>query len=199
MAVMYVGDPDQGARIVQPLKDLGPEVDLIQPMPYTAFQAMLDPTAPPGRRNYWRGEYLTGLNDDAIETYLSHSIPPTSPFNQTIVFRIGQAVSGVGEDETAFSNRDARYLFHPICAWEDPSADDQHIAFARKFSDAMRPFGTGAAYLNFTPEDHRVRDGYGAAKYGRLVSLKNKYDPSNLFSMNQNIKPSRPAGEPALA
>ena len=78
MAAMYVGDPEEGARVMQPLKDLGPEVDLIQPMPYTAFQAILDPSAPKGLRNYWRGEYLTGLSDEAIDTFVEHA-PDVGP------------------------------------------------------------------------------------------------------------------------
>jgi FAD/FMN-containing dehydrogenase len=202
MAAMYVGDPEDGAQVLQPLKDLGPEVDLIQPMPYTAFQAILDPSAPKGLRNYWKGEYLTGLTDEAIDTFVEHApgqatIAP--PFNQSIIFRIGQGVTAVPDDATAFSHRDADYMFHPISCWENPDDDGKVIAANRAFADAMRPFSTGAAYLNFTAEVDRVRDAYGEQKYERLVELKDKYDPENLFRLNQNIKPSRATGEPALA
>ena len=107
-----------------------------------------------------------------------------------IVFRIGQAVAAVAEDATAFSHREARYLFHPIAVWNEPADDQRLIAASRAFCDAMRPFATGGAYLNFTPED-RVREGYGEAKFDRLVALKDRYDPDNLFRLNQNIKPSR--------
>ncbi len=202
MAAMYVGDPEEGASVVQPLKDLGPEVDLIQPMPYTAFQAILDPSAPKGLRNYWRGEYLPGLNDEAIATFLRHAPDVRAaavPFTQLIMFRIGQGVTAVPDDDTAFSHRDADYLFHPLAVWEDPADDERVIAATRAFAEAMQPFGTGAAYLNFTPEVDRVRDAYGAEKYERLVALKDEYDPENLFRGNQNIKPSRATGEPALA
>ena len=116
-----------------------------------------------------------------------------------IVFRIGQAVAAVPDEATAFSHRDARYLFHPISIWADPADDARMIAATRAFAAAMRPFGTGAAYLNFTPEADRVRDAYGDATYARLVTLKDRYDPANLFRLNQNIRPSRPAAEPALA
>jgi FAD/FMN-containing dehydrogenase len=202
MAAMYVGDPDEGAGVIQPLKDLGPEVDLIQPMPYTAFQAILDPSAPKGLRNYWRGEYLTGLSDGAIDTFAEHAPEVRGagiPFSQMIIFRIGQGVSAIPDDATAFSHRDAEYLFHPISVWEDPADDDRVIAANRAFADAMRPFSTGAAYLNFTADGDRVRDSYGAEKYERLVALKDKYDPENLFRGNQNIEPSHTTGEPALA
>jgi FAD/FMN-containing dehydrogenase len=198
---MYVGDPGRGAEVMQPLKDLGPAVDLIQPMPYTAFQALLDPTAPKGHRSYWRGEYLASLPDEAIGTFLQHApqlAAAGQPFSQMIIFRVGQGVAAVADDDTAFSHRDAAYLFHPISMWQQPADDERLIAASRAFCEAMRPFSTGGAYLNFTPED-RVRDAYGAEKYARLVALKDRYDPGNLFRLNQNIKPSQTSGEPALA
>ena len=194
MAAMYVGDAEEGAPVIQPLKDLEPEVDLIQPMPYTDFQAILDPSAPKGYRNYWRGEYLSGLSDEAIDTFLGHApetVGMSPPFSQDIIFRIGQGVTAVADDATAFSHRGADYLFHPIAVWEDPGDDERVIAANRAFAEAMRPYRTGGAYLNFTPEEDRVRDAYGEAKYERLVALKDKYDPDNLFRRNQNIKPSR--------
>jgi FAD/FMN-containing dehydrogenase len=201
MAVMYVGDPDEGARFVQPLKDLGPTVDLIQPMPYTAFQAMLDGAAPPGQRSYWRGEYMDVLTDDAIETFAQHAPGVAEagvPLSQMLFFRIGQGVKTVPDAATAFSHRDAEYMFHPISVWSDPADDERVIAASRAFCDAMRPYTTGAAYLNFTGED-RVREAFGEEKYARLVALKDRYDPDNLFRLNQNIRPSTQTGEPALA
>ena len=201
MAVLYVGDPEAGVPVVQPLKDLGPQLDLIQPMPYTVFQGMLDPSAPPGKRSYWRGEYLRGVSDDAIETFLEHAPTLTAggaPLSQTVLFRIGQGVATVPDEATAFSHRNAGYLFHPISVWDDPADDERLMASNRAFCDAMRPHTTGAAYLNFTPED-RVRDAYGDGKYERLVELKDRYDPGNLFRLNHNIKPSKQAEEPALA
>jgi FAD/FMN-containing dehydrogenase len=116
-----------------------------------------------------------------------------------IIFRLGGGVSAIDDDATAFSHRDADYLFHPISVWEDPSEDERVIAANREFAAAMRPFGTGAVYLNFTREEDRVGDAYGDEKYRRLVALKDKYDPENLFRGNQNIKPSPATGEPALA
>jgi FAD/FMN-containing dehydrogenase len=202
MAVLYVGDPEEGVGVVQPLLDLRPEVNLIQPMPYTAFQAALDPLAPPGLRSYWRGEYMRTLPDEAIDTFLRHGprlAAAGAPFSQTAIFRIGQGVTAVPEEATAFSHRDANYLFHPISAWSDPADDDRLIAANRAFAEAMRPFSTGGVYLNFTPESDRVRDAYGEEKYERLVALKDRYDPGNLFRLNQNIRPSLHAGEAVLA
>jgi FAD/FMN-containing dehydrogenase len=201
-AVLYVGDPEQGTEMVQPLKDLGPAVDHIGQMPYTAFQAALDPLAPPGVRSYWRGEYLPDLSDAAIDTFLAHAVDvttPGAPLSQMIIFRIGQGVAAVPDEATAFSHRDARYLFHPISIWTEPGDDERMIGAGRASAAALRPFSTGASYLNFTPESDRVRDAYGEEKYARLVALKDAYDPANLFRLNQNIRPSQPAPEAALA
>ncbi len=192
---MYVGDPAEGARVMQPIKGLGPAVDLIQPMPYVAFQSIIDAAAPPGRRSYWRGEYLASLPDAAIDAFVGHGAALAAaamPLSQMIVFRIGQGVAAMGEDATAFSHREARYLFHPITMWDAPADDQRLMAATQAFCHVMRPFATGGAYLNFTPED-RVREGYGTAKYERLVALKDRYDPDNLFHLNQNIRPSRRA------
>jgi FAD/FMN-containing dehydrogenase len=194
IAVMHVGDPDEAA--VQPIRDLGPALDHIVPMPYTAFQAALDPTAPPGMRSYWRGEYLHALSDAAIDAFLAHAtgiVTPAAPLSQAVIFRIGQAVAALPDDSAAFSHRDAAYLLHPIAVWADAADDERRIAAARGFADAMRPFASGASYLNFTPEGNRVQDAYGDAKYARLVALKDVYDPANLFRLNQNIRPGRAA------
>ncbi|MBL8482188.1 MAG: FAD-binding oxidoreductase [Rhodocyclaceae bacterium] len=192
MAVMYVGNPEDGKAIVQPLKDLRPAVDLIQPMPYTVFQSLLDPMAPKGYRSYWRGEYCKGFPDGAIDTFIQHAPQLTAaapPLSQTIIFRVGQGVAATADSATAFSHRDADYLFHPISMWQQATDDARLIAINRAFCDAMRPYSTGSAYLNFSPED-RVRDAYGAAKHARLVALKDRYDPHNLFKLNQNIEPA---------
>jgi FAD/FMN-containing dehydrogenase len=170
-------------------------------MPYTAFQAIVDATAPPGMRSYWRGEYMDDLTDDAIEVFADRApelVAAGFPLTQALFFRIGQAVQAVPEDATAFSHRTADYMFHPICVWNDPADDARMIAASRALCDAMRPFTTGAAYLNFTAED-RVREAFGTEKYARLVALKDRYDADNLFRLNQNIVPSRQVGEPALA
>jgi FAD/FMN-containing dehydrogenase len=198
---MYVGDHAAGATVLQPLRDLGPAVDLFQPMPYTAFQALLDPMVPKGLRSYWRGEYMKELSNAGIDAFVAHAprlAASAMPFSQIVIFRIGQGVAAVDDQATAFSHREAAYLLHPITIWQQTADDERLIAASRAFCDTMRPFATGGVYLNFTAED-RVRDAYGEAKYKRLVALKDRYDPGNLFQMNQNIKPSRPRGESAQA
>ena len=192
MTAMFIGDPAAGASIFEPIRRLEPDLDAIRPMPYTEFQAILDPEAPPGQRNYWRSEYLSDLSDGAIDTYSEHAVRSTelSSFSQTIIFRLGGAINRVDEDATAFTHRDAPYIVHPITVWEDPALDEKLIAANRELCEAIRPFGTGAVYVNWIPEGDRVKDAYGAERYDRLVELKDKYDPTNVFRLNQNIAPS---------
>ena len=122
-----------------------------------------------------------------------------APLSQQVILRVGQAIAAVPGEATAFSHRDARYIFHPISIWADSANDERMIAANRAFTAAIRPYTTGATYLNFTAEGDRVHDGYGDDKYARLVALKDAYDPANRFRLNQNIRPSQPAAEPTLA
>jgi FAD/FMN-containing dehydrogenase len=188
----HCGELEEGERRVAPLREIGPPaVDLIGPMPYTDLQALLDPTAPTGWRWYNTGEHLSELTDPAIDALTNHAPQGLAPLTQIIVFRHGGAVSRVGDGETAFGNRDAAYLLHPLAAWMEPDDDERHIAWLRELIREMEPFKTGGVYLNFTPdEDERVPDAYGADKHARLVALKDKYDPDNVFRFNHNIRPS---------
>jgi FAD/FMN-containing dehydrogenase len=189
----YAGSPDKGAEVVHPLKQFGrPIVDLLEPKPYTALQSMFDPLVPHGWHRYWKSVELPPLTDDAIDTLVEHSSAPTSPKSYTIVFQLGGALARVGEDETAFSQRDAAHNVNINAVWteEDPGAE-RHIAWARDFFDAMQPHAGGRVYLNFLGEEggNRVRQAYGARNYERLVELKRAHDPTNFFRLNQNIEP----------
>jgi FAD/FMN-containing dehydrogenase len=192
---MYAGTADEGEEVLRPLKeDIGPPaVDLIDRIPYTAFQAIVDPFSPTGWLNYHRGVHLAGFGDDAIDAYVEHGARVTSPMSQSILFRHGGAISRVPDDATAASHRDAPYMWHPIAAWSDAAETDSQIAWVRESSAAMAPFTTGGVYLNFEQDEGEahVRAGFSEAKYARLVALKDKYDPENLFRINQNIAPSR--------
>jgi FAD/FMN-containing dehydrogenase len=160
-------------------------------MPYTALQSVLDASAPAGLQNYWKSHYLGGLDDDVIDTIVTHAGRMTSPLSAVQIHHLGGAVSRVGEDETAFSHRDAPYAFSVVSAWPDPQDAHRHIAWTRAFSAVMEPFSQGGVYMNFLGDegDERVRAAYGAATYDRLVDLKTTYDPTNLFCLNQNIRP----------
>jgi FAD/FMN-containing dehydrogenase len=198
MLAMYIGDPREGAEVVSPIREIGPPaVDQIEPMPYTAFQEILDPTAPWGTHLYNSGEHLYELSDDAIDTFVDHAAAGDSPWSQAIMFRHGGAVGRVPDDAMASGHRDAAYMMHPIAVWDDPADAQRHISWCRDLCAAMRPHTTGGVYLNMTMDEGeaRVRDGYGPEKYRRLVALKDKYDPDNLFCINHNIKPSRERGQ----
>jgi FAD/FMN-containing dehydrogenase len=191
---MYAGPADEGEEVLRPLKeDIGPPVvDLIDRIPYTAFQQIVDPFSPTGWLNYHRGMHLGALPDAAIDAYVAHGAELGSPMTQAILFRHGGAIARVPDDATAASHRAAPYMWHPIAAWQDPADSAREIAWVREGSAAMAPYGTGGVYLNFEQDEGtaHVRAGYGDEKYARLVALKDRYDPRNLFRINQNIAPS---------
>jgi|Tabmets5t2r1_1033131.scaffolds.fasta_scaffold02429_4 FAD/FMN-containing dehydrogenase len=192
--VMYVGDTDEGVEAVRPLTEIdGLLMNLVEPMPYTAFQAIIDGFAPEGWLNYWRGLHLTGLDDTAIDAYAAAGRQVPSAMCQFVVFHTGGAVSRVPDDAMAASHREAAFMAHPIAQWQDPADTERHREWVETCTAAMAPHLTGGIYLNFEPEDDegRVRAGYGADKYDRLVRIKDAWDPDNLFRENLNIKPSR--------
>ena len=190
---MWVGDPAEAEDPLRPLRALGEKgMDLMEPMPYTAFQAMLDDFAPKGWFNYHRGLHLSGLADQIIEPYLEAGRNIGSPMTQGIVFRNGGAISRVGDDETAAGNRMAPYMGHPIAGWARPEEGEHEMEWVRQFSAAMAPATTGRTYLNFEPGTTiaDVKSGFGEEKYERLVALKDTWDPTNVFRSNHNIPPS---------
>jgi FAD/FMN-containing dehydrogenase len=188
-AISYTGSPDDGLKVVAPLKGIGPAVDLVGPMPYRALQAMLDPLSPYGLRNYWRGLYLKGLSDDLVGEYLRLRPEGLSPLSFLILFQHGGAVSRVDEGATAFGHREPAFMVHPIACWQESADDERHLKWVNDVTEAMQPFTTGGVYLNFMADEDRVQAGYGSGKYQELVELKRKYDPDNLFRFNQNISP----------
>lgn len=158
-------------------------------IPYLMAQQMQDSSSLWGEQNYWKSGLLNDLTDEAIEAIVSLAPTATSPKCALNLLYLRGAISRVGEGDTAYSNRDVAYNFSIDNVWEDPSENDQQIEWARAFFAQMEPYLTGV-YLNFIGDEgqDRVKDAYGA-KYERLVALKRKYDPTNLFRLNQNIKP----------
>ena len=199
--VLWVGDPDEGAAMVQPLRELTAHgMDLVQPMPYTAFQAMLDGFAPKGWLNYHRGLHLDSLAESIVDPFLEVGREIGSPMTQGIVFRHGGAVSRIPDDATAAGNRDATYMGHPIACWATPEETDREMEWVRRFSAAMATATTGGTYLNFEPGTTTadVKSGFGEEKYQRLVQLKDLWDPTNLFRSNHNVAPSGWTPEPVV-
>jgi FAD/FMN-containing dehydrogenase len=198
LIVFYAGSPEEGEEWVRPLKEFGPpEVDLVEPMPYTVVQTLLDSANPPGRNNYWKAEHLDELSDEAIDTIVVHAAKIGSPFTLLVMLPMGGAISDVEEDETAIGGRDAACGVHAISMWENPAESETHIAWAREFMQEMEPFTIPGISLNFTSDqtEEKVKASFGSEKkYERLVALKNMYDPTNLFRLNQNIKPTALSG-----
>ena len=155
------------------------------------MQTLLDEAAVPGQRYYLRSHFMKELPDEAIDILVSRFADVPSPLSPVLIFHTGGAVRRVPRDETAFAHRDAAYDFEAISMWTDPADDDKNVRWAREFGDVMKPFASGGVYVNALEEegDDRVKEAYGAG-YDRLVALKNKYDPTNLFRLNQNIKPT---------
>jgi len=192
--ILYAGDLDEGRRVLEPLTSFGPPaVDLVQPMPYTAVQQLIDPPNQKGMHNYWSGDFLTDFPDEAIDTYVAHAQPPVSPLTQIIIVAGGGAIGDVAEDAMAFGNRSAPWNVHYLSMWPPDHAQDQsNIDFTRALSASMKPWTTGQVYLNFIGDEGltRVESAYGAEKYARLRKIKKVWDPSNVFRHNQNIPPA---------
>jgi FAD/FMN-containing dehydrogenase len=153
----------------------------------------LDASAQKGWHYYVKSEFLPALSDGVIDTLFDHASRITSPQAVIAGFHLGGAVSRVDEDATAYSHRDAAYSLNINTGWIDPDDSEKHIQWTRALWEALQPFSTGGAYVNFQSYDEgedRVKATYGAEKYERLSALKQKYDPTNFFHMNQNIKPS---------
>ena len=173
---------------------------MVQPMPYTAIQQMLDTAYPAGMRNWWTADFLRELPDEAIEAAATRTAGVPSPLTQVILIPGGGAPARVPPDATAFDLRDAPWNVHFLSMWPDPADDERNVAWTREVAGALKPYAAAGAYLNFLGDEgpDRVRAAFGPEKYARLVALKDRYDPDNLFCLNQNIAPSgqlpRPRG-----
>jgi FAD/FMN-containing dehydrogenase len=189
---VYAGSPEEGRKVAAPLRELGtPITDLLAPMPYTTMQTLLDGLYSPGARNYFKAGYLGGLSDEAIDTLVRFHGPSISPSSEIHIHHLGGAVAQVPADATAFGQREAPYLLNLVARWTDPTTDDAQIAWARDLYAAVEPFGTGGTYVNFLSSgDDRVAAAYGPDNYERLARLKETWDPTNVFRLNQNITPT---------
>jgi FAD/FMN-containing dehydrogenase len=192
VVAVYAGDPEEGRRVVQPLKDLGGAVaDLIDVIPYTVMQSLLDGLWERGAHNYMSSAFVDELSDGAIASAVARHAAVPSPHSEIHFHHFGGAVARVGDDETAFGNRSAQYVMNVIA--RSPSAEgfDGNVAWARGTTEAFAPVSRKGVYTNFMGDagDARLRASYGDAKYERLVALKREYDPTNLFRLNQNITP----------
>ena len=196
VVVCYAGPIQTGQQVVASLRAFAaPAVDLIGPIPYTALQGMFDASAPRGIRSYWKTAHLDDLSDQVISTLLEFTdqMGELSPFAAVHIHHVEGAVARVSTDDAAFGRRTARFVLNLPVSWPDPGQDDAHIQWVRAAYEAIQPLASTGAFLNFLDGDDgdRIRAAYGKARYERLARLKARYDPDNIFRLNQNIKPVR--------
>lgn len=186
------GPPDEAERRVAPIKAFGrPVADIVQRRPYVQQQRLIDATQPPGRRNYWKSEFLPGLSPDLLTRAVEHAARMVSPHAVLLLFPVGGALNRLPGDHSAVGNRDAAFVLTIATAWERAEDDEANIGWARATWQDLRAFSTGGAYINFQTEDEgpaRIRAAY-RSNYGRLVEVKAKWDPENRFRVNKNIAP----------
>ena len=187
----YNGPVSKAEAAVKPFRDLGPVADQVAEMPYPALQSMLDDGFPSGLHVYWRSDFLKGLPDAALDTLVDRFNAITSPLSALLIEQFGGAVARVPADETAFAQRDAMFNLAIVSRWTDAATAATHTDWARQTSAAIRPFASGGVYVNYLGEEgaDRIKAAYGP-KYEKLVAVKQKYDPNNLFRVNQNIQPT---------
>jgi FAD binding domain/Berberine and berberine like len=188
----YAGPVEEGERVVRPLRRFAsPVLDLLEPKPFIDHQAMFDPSFPHGWWYYMRACDVPELTDDVIDITVEHSMRIRSPRTAFPIWQLGGAVSKVGEDETAFHGRGGGHAFNITGGTESAQGFDEERQWVRDFWSALEPHHS-SVYVNFLMEEgeERVRQAYGAEKYERLKALKRRYDPGNLFRLNQNIRPN---------
>jgi FAD/FMN-containing dehydrogenase len=196
-AVCYTGNETDGKRELEPLRALGePIADVIGMQPYAAWQTAFDPLLTPGAYNYWKSHNFVELSDGLLDTLAGHAARLPTAECEIFIGQLGGTTSRVAVDATAYPHRNANFVMNVHTRWREPADERRSIEWARQLFAETAPHATGGVYVNFMPEDEidRVSSAYGA-NYARLAALKAKYDPGNLFRLNQNVQPSaqRPA------
>jgi FAD/FMN-containing dehydrogenase len=185
----YAGAAAEGEDLTRPLRELGTVLtDMSGHVPYLEAQRFFDEDYPKGRRYYWRSTYLNELTDDALDVLLDLADSRPSPLTSVDVWPMGGAIADVSAADSPFGHRTAPYTIGLEANWDDPAADAANIAWAKEAGRRLEPFSTGGVYMNFAdPDDAKAT----AASYGgnmaRLVGVKQKYDPSNLFRSRRGL------------
>jgi len=187
----WSGPTEEDEKIRTRLNHLGPVAgQYVARMPYPAINTLLDDLLPAGLYHYWKGYFAKDLPDGAIDVHIEYGFKIPCPQTATLLFPIDGACHRVRPDETAFAYRDARFATAVGPSWPDPADSERNIEWGRAYYEALRPYSEIGGYVNFMSADDqgRVRANYGQ-NFDRLVQIKTKYDPKNLFQINQNIKP----------
>jgi FAD/FMN-containing dehydrogenase len=191
LAICYAGDPAEGEKLIAPLRGFGKaHGEHIGVQPYVAWQQAFEHLLTKGARNYWKSHNFARLSDAAIDTIVEYAGKLPSPQCEIFIGTIGGQTARVAPDAMAYSSRDAKYVMNVHGRWESAAEDERGMAWAREFFRKSEPFASGGAYINFLTQEEgdRIAFAYGKA-FPRLVEIKKKYDPTNFFRMNQNIKP----------
>jgi FAD/FMN-containing dehydrogenase len=192
LAFCWIGDPGRGAELAKPLRDFGkPYGEMVAPMPFAGWQTAFDPLLQPGARNYWKSHDFKAMSVEVERILCEAAARLPSDECEAFIGQLGGQTNRVSVGDTAYPHRDAEFVVNVHTRWRDAADDRKCIDWARALFDALAPHATGGVYVNFMPEDETQRVAAGAygPNYARLVALKAKYDPSNLFSQNQNIRP----------
>lgn len=191
LAIFYAGDVNQGKKLIEPLRHFGdPHGEHIGAQPYTEWQKAFDPLLTPGARNYWKSHNLIVLNDGVMDTMIEFAGKLPSPKCEIFIGLLAGAANRVPADSMAYAHRDAKFALNVHGRWDQAADDERCIAWAREFFESSAPYASGTVYVNFMTKDEvdRIAAAYGS-NYDRLVQIKRKYDPENVFHLNQNIKP----------
>lgn len=192
LATMYAGDMAAGEEALAPLRAIGnPIADVVGPHPFAGWQQAFDPLLTPGVRNYWKTHDFDAMSDDLIDSVIDYVGKLPDAQTEVFIAQLGGAPSRVSEDATAYQGRSAQFLMNVHGRWNDASKDEACVTWCRDLFQATESFATGEAYVNFLTDEEggRLEVAYGS-NYGRLVQVKDRYDPRNLFRMNQNIPPT---------
>lgn len=188
----YTGDKEKADEIFRPVRDLNPAPALygIHEAPYPALQSAFDGLYPSGLQWYWKADFVTTLSDEAIDLHLKYARQLPTMYSTMHLYPVDGAVHRIGKNDTAFSFREANWAGVIVGVDPDPNNKDKIKEWAREYWEALHPYSSGGAYINFIMDEgtERIKDTY-RDNYSRLVEIKNKYDPDNLFKVNQNIKP----------
>ena len=193
---VYVGAPEEGMKVMQPLRGLGtPLADISQPMPFSMVQTAFDPLFPMGKlQSYWKAQNLADLPDKAIEVIATRANQRPSPLTLVVTFQMGGAINRVGPTETAYAERSAPWMSSIDGNWENPADNGTNIAWVRESFRQIAPYSTGTTYTNFTGQAEETAGALTASAYGanmnRLRRIKAQYDPDNFFRLNPNIPPA---------
>jgi FAD/FMN-containing dehydrogenase len=191
VVAIYTGLAGEAEKVVAPLRKFGPPVvDFFGSVPYPTVQSMFDGLVPEGLQNYWKADFVNELSDEVIEAHVKHG-PGIPTFNSAMhIYPVSGAASKVPKGDTAFFYRDAKYVHVIAAMYPNPSDTAKNVAWVRDYWSALHPYSSGGAYVNFLMEEgeDRIKATYGE-NYERLAAIKTKYDPTNLFRLNQNVRP----------